>query len=481
MQNLKNWRLYLAVGGLSLAGGVVGAAAFKLWPSAETGNKVQLLMAPDGQNMAYVGMMNQDQDFVQSAEVSSPSVVFIKTTSNKQNNNAFNAWSPWDFWGYSGPISGAGSGVILSADGYIVTNNHVVDDADEVEVILSDKRAFQAKIVGVDPSTDLALLKVEAKDLKPIVLTNSDEVRTGQWVLAVGNPHNLTSTVTAGIVSAKGRNINIVKSQFPIESFIQTDAAINPGNSGGALVDLKGQLVGINTAIYSENGAFSGYGFAIPSNIVKKIVSDLIEYGEVQRAFIGFDVADIDSKMVTKLDDKAFEGVYVQSVEAGGAGATAGIQKGDVVVKLDAYTINSKAEFLERLSYHRPGDVVTLIVKRAGGVQQIKVKLQNREGSTDLIKTELYDAPEIGCAINPLSKVERQKLGVENGFRLVNIKSGIVRNLGLPEGFVVLMINKKTPADAAELVTLFKSAKGKLVIDGINPGGGKGTYSFFTY
>ncbi|MBX3101529.1 MAG: trypsin-like peptidase domain-containing protein [Bacteroidetes bacterium] len=417
-----------------------------------------------------------------AAEKAAPSVVFIKTISNARRGGADEFWSHWDFFGRRGPVSGAGSGVVLTADGYIVTNNHVIDGADKIEVLLPNKHSYLARIIGTDPSTDLALLKIEARELRPITLGNSDRVRIGEWVLAVGNPLNLTSTVTAGIVSAKGRNINIVRTQFPIESFIQTDAAINPGNSGGALVDAQGNLVGINTAIATKTGAYQGYGFAIPVNIVRKVMRDLIDHGTVQRAFLGADVLDIDATLADRLPDDDYSGVLVYSVDAGSAADKAGVAVDDVLLKIDGVDVNSKAEYLERLAYHSPGDEVQLTLRRKGKLQALTVKLTNLEGTTSVIKKTEVFSETLGCDVVPLTKLERQRIGLEQGgWRVSNLRSGIVSRLGLPDGFVILSVNRQAPETLAQLEDLLKGARGRLIIDGLNPNGGRGTYSFHIY
>ena len=261
----------------------------------------------------------------------------------------------------------SGSGVIISEDGYVITNNHVVQDAETINVVLNDKRSFVARLVGNDPSSDLAVIKIEADGLEPLQFGNSDEVKIGEWVLAVGNPFNLTSTVTAGIVSAKARNINILgnkMSNAPIESFIQTDAAVNPGNSGGALVNLKGELVGINTAIASSTGSYTGYSFAIPSNIVRKVTSDLIQYGMTQKANIGVHFAEMDSKLAEVKGIKSVRGIYIGYVIKDGAADKAGIKDGDIITSIDGKSVNSNAEFNEVLAQHSPGDVVKVAIER---------------------------------------------------------------------------------------------------------------------
>ena len=463
---------------LGFGGGVLGAYWLAPGQAAEE-NKPALevrsvVYENDARTLGTTG-----PDFSAPAAAASPSVVFIKTLSNRRVDSY---WDFWNFYGRRGPVSSAGSGVIISDDGYIVTNNHVIEDADKIEVVLNDKHTYSARIVGVDRNTDLALLKIEPKrKLQAIPVGNSDKVRIGEWVLALGNPLNLISTVTAGIVSAKGRNINIVHTEFPIESFIQTDAAINPGNSGGALVNAAGELVGINTAIASKTGAYSGYGFAIPSNIVKKVVKDLIEHGEVQRAFLGADVADIDAALADKLPDDDFSGVFIEDVAPESAAEQAGLKTGDVILKIDEHTVESKAEYLERLSYYRPGDKVVVTARRGKGLKTFSATLTNREGTTALLKNESVYSSALGCSITPLSKVERQRLGVEGGFRLGNIKSGKVANMGLRDGFVVLSVNRKTPSNVAELINVLQNSRGRLVIEGVDANGSRATYQFFTY
>ena len=269
----------------------------------------------------------------------------------------------------------SGSGVILSNDGYIVTNNHVIEDANEIEVVLNDKRTFTAKLIGTDPNTDLALLKIEATDLPTIEIGNSDDLRVGEWVLAVGNPFNLTSTVTAGIVSAKARSINILNSDMKIESFIQTDAAVNPGNSGGALVNTRGQLVGINTAIASQTGSYAGYAFAIPTAIMQKVVADLRQYGTVQRALLGIRMLDITQQVKDQLSLESMEGVYVGEVISGSAADKAGMKAGDVIVQVDGRPINASSQLQEQIGRKNPGDQITILVRRGQRSVTLQVTL----------------------------------------------------------------------------------------------------------
>ena len=432
----------------------------------------------------YKGVPITENNFVKASQIATPTVVFIKTLTNQRGyNDPFgDFWGGMDFFGRRGPVSSSGSGVIISEDGYIVTNFHVVKDANTIEVILNNnKHSYSAKIIGTDPSTDLALLKIEAKNLPHITLGNSDNVQIGEWVLAVGNPFNLTSTVTAGIVSAKGRNINIVNNTFPIESFIQTDAAINPGNSGGALVDLEGKLVGINTAIASNTGSYNGYGFAIPVNIVAKIIKDLIEYKEVQRGFTGMDVKDIDAGLAEKLNINNNLGVYIQSILTDGPADNAGLKVGDVIIKINRKDIDSKSIFDEQLAYNRPGDKVTISILRNAKEMDITITLLNREGTTAIMKKGTVSSESLGADFQAVPKLEKDKYGIKNGIRITNIRQGRVASMGLSEGFILIALNKKEYEKPEDLIQDLERARGQVVIEGIFPNGGRGVFSFYSY
>ena len=316
-------------------------------------------------------------DFTQAAERSVEAVVHVKTKYYRQQYV-----DPFYHFFFGRPqqsqqpsAMASGSGVILSNDGYIVTNNHVIEDANEIEVVLNDKRTFTAKLIGTDPNTDLALLKIEATDLPTIEIGNSDDLRVGEWVLAVGNPFNLTSTVTAGIVSAKARSINILNSDMKIESFIQTDAAVNPGNSGGALVNTRGQLVGINTAIASQTGSYAGYAFAIPTAIMQKVVADLRQFGTVQRALLGIRMLDITQQVKDQLSLESMEGVYVGEVISGSAADKAGMKAGDVIVQVDGRPINASSQLQEQIGRKNPGDQIIILVRRGHRSVSLQVTL----------------------------------------------------------------------------------------------------------
>lgn len=336
---------------------------------------------------------------------------------------------------------GIGSGVIISSDGYIVTNNHVVEGSTDIEVTLNDNRSFKAKLIGTDPNTDLALIKIDAKDLPVIVFGNSDSLKVGQWVLAVGNPFNLTSTVTAGIVSAKARDINIINSKMKIESFIQTDAAVNPGNSGGALVDTKGELVGINTAIASETGSYSGYSFAIPVNIVKKVVSDLKQYGVVQRALLGVQIRDIDSDLAKDKKLKTTQGAYVAQVNEESAAKAAGIKPGDVIINVNGIDIKSSSELQEQIGRYRPGDKITVTVLRNDTKEKLNVELKNSQGSYSVVSADNSDV--LGATYEPLTKKLQQQFGLDYGLVVKSVSKGKFADAGIKPGFIILKINNQ--------------------------------------
>ena len=374
----------------------------------------------------------------------------------------------------------SGSGVIISEDGYVITNNHVVQDAETINVVLNDKISFVARLVGNDPSSDLAVIKIEADGLEPLQFGNSDEVKIGEWVLAVGNPFNLTSTVTAGIVSAKARNINILgnkMSNAPIESFIQTDAAVNPGNSGGALVNLKGELVGINTAIASSTGSYTGYSFAIPSNIVRKVTSDLIQYGMTQKANIGVHFAEMDSKLAEVKGIKSVRGIYIGYVIKDGAADKAGIKDGDIITSIDGKSVNSNAEFNEVLAQHSPGDVVKVAIERDGKPFYFDVTLFNSMGNTDIIRNDTEAAEQIlSGSFREVNDKEKQQYGISKGIVIEKVGKSPFARLGIKNGFIITSIDKKVNISIEDIRQLEKK-KGKLIVEGFYPNDSR-TYYF---
>lgn len=427
------------------------------------------------------GMVPSDAiSFTDAAEKTVNSVVHVKTA---VENNGYSAQSPLDFFfgvprGYNqNPRMqmGSGSGVIISKDGYIVTNNHVIDKAQTIEVSLNDDRKYEAKLVGTDPTTDIALLKVDAdEDLPFLTFTNSDDVRLGEWVLAVGNPFNLTSTVTAGIVSAKSRSIGIINERTAIESFIQTDAAVNPGNSGGALVNTSGDLVGINSAISTHTGSFEGYSFAVPSNIVQKVVKDILEFGTVQRAFIGVNISDITPRLTDELDLEIRSGVYVAGVSEKGAAYEAGIESGDVIVAVNERSVSKSSELQELIGRKRPGDNVKITVNRKGSLKEFDVELRNMNGTTTVIrKDDTKFSNMLGANFSPLSSSEKSKYGVRFGVKVKSLDKGILQQQGIPEGFIITHINRKQIENEDDINTAVKglSKDDPVVIQGFTKEG----------
>ena len=349
---------------------------------------------------------------------------------------------------------------------------------------MNDKRKFTATLIGADPATDLALIKVESEDLPTIKLGNSDDVKIGQWVLAVGNPFNLTSTVTAGIVSAKARSINILQYDpdnkiFPIESFIQTDAAVNPGNSGGALVNATGELVGINTAIASRTGSYAGYSFAVPVNIMKKVTKDLMEFGTVQRAFIGVNIRDLNQDLANELELKEVQGVYVTRVIAGGAAEEAGVKEGDVITMIGSVSVNNVPELQEQIGKFRPGDKISVTLLRTNKEKVVSLTLKNKDGNTDIVeKSESELMSALGASFKQASSKELESLDLDHGVKITKLGAGKLRTAGIREGFIITKIDSREIETPEEIVELLKDKKGGVLIEGIYPNGMKGYYGF---
>ncbi len=425
-------------------------------------------------------------DMANAAEASVNAVVHVKSTKEGQEYYQIDPFR-YFFYGDKGeaikgkPQVGFGSGVIISDDGYIVTNNHVIEGAEKIEVTLNDNRTYTAELMGTDPSTDIALLKVDGQALPVIPYGNSDELRLGEWVLAVGNPFNLTSTVTAGIVSAKGRNLGLLQDQnsgvAPLESFIQTDAAVNRGNSGGALVNSQGKLVGINTAIKSETGSYTGYSFAVPVNLVSKVVDDLLEFGAVQRAFIGVSIRNINEELRTEEELPTLSGVYVADLVDKGAAKDAGIEKGDVIVKVGNVEVENVPELQEQIGRFRPGNKVVVTVLRDGEEVEIPVTLTNRFGNTEVIeKREARLSTDLGATFKELTKAELKKLDIEGGIQISDLKGGKLRSSGIREGFIVTHVDKEPIKNFDQLIKALKDREGGVLIEGIYPNGIKGYY-----
>ena len=376
-------------------------------------------------------------------------------------------YTTWDWFFGEGTGGGrtqvsSGSGVIFSADGYIITNNHVIESAERIEVMY-DKRLYPAELIGTNPSTDLAVIKINASGLPAITLGSSKNVQVGEWVVAVGNPFSLASTVTAGIVSAKGRRIGILEDKFPIESFIQTDAAINPGNSGGALVNRNGDLVGINSAILSRTGSYTGYAFAIPVDIVKKVFGDLVKYGIVQQGFIGGSVVEYNYENAKKYDlntnVKNYNGVLLESVEKNGPAVDAGLDPGDVIIKINEEEINSQSAFEEELSYHYPGDKITVTYIRGTKTLTTSIVLVNLNGTTEILKRKIYKNETLGV----------QMEATQYGVKVFNIRDkSVLRQIGVPENFTIIAINRVRVKDPEEVAEFFQKYKGRGALYGVN-------------
>jgi Do/DeqQ family serine protease len=478
MRPLKNYAIVFFV---AAAGSIAGASILSTVSGGNNLLQKRHQVQIPVKNVNYETTVPSNLDFTEAAEHTVSTVVHVKTTYQNQNN--FQSFDPFQFfWGQQMPQQpqqqqATGSGVILSEDGYIVTNNHVVEDAQQVEVTLDDKRTYKADVIGTDPSTDLALLKIDEKGLNYAVYGNSDNVKVGEWVLAVGNPFNLTSTVTAGIVSAKARNIHILPNQkFPIESFIQTDAAVNPGNSGGALVNTSGQLIGINAAIASNTGSYSGYSFAIPVSIVKKVVDDLLEFGKVQRGFIGVSIKDIDADFAKEKSIKKLDGVYVDGLTDGGAAQTAGIKVGDVITKINGTIIKTSPALQEQVGRYRPGDKIAVTVLRNDAEKVIEVELKNKEGNTKILKNEITNI--LGATLENASDDELSKLGVDAGVKIKELQPGKLKTSGVREGFIITSIDNTPMRTASDVTNYLKDKKGGVLIEGVYDNGMKAYYGF---
>lgn len=499
----QNWKSLALVG---LISSVVTVGSVKLLGGLDD-NKDVIFKESETPSMARFtsgGMppAGAAADFTYAAEVSTPAVVHIKASAMRQSQQR--GMDIFDLFGEDfgmrrgGPQKqeSSGSGVIVSPDGYIVTNNHVVEGAEELEVVMSNKRTYKAKVIGTDPSTDIAVIQIPAKDLPALAFGSSDAIKVGEWVVAVGNPFNLESTVTAGIVSAKGRGIGILNqnqrnnsrqgaSDTPLESFIQTDAVVNPGNSGGALVNLKGELIGINTAIASPTGSYAGYAFAVPSSLVKKVSSDIIKFGGVQRGYIGIIPEELDSKKAEQYDVKVSTGIYVQGFgESSSAAKDAGLKVGDVITKVDGIEVDSDPKFRELVARKRPGESVVLTVNRNGSVKDYSVILRNREGGKDIIKTEEADIAlnSLGAQFSDLNSREVQRLqraNINGGVKVTAMEAGKLARVGVEEGFVITKVNDKVVRSVKELKAALAEKKGgRVQMEGLYLDYPEDVYSF---
>lgn len=430
-------------------------------------------------------------EFSYAAEKATPAVVHIKVKAKVQQRGYSNPFD--DFFSFGNPFEnrrapqiqeGSGSGVIISADGFIVTNNHVIEDAEEVKVILNNKKEYEGKVISADPSSDIAVVKIEEENLPFLNFGDSDKIKVGEWVLAVGNPFNLESTVTAGIISAKGRN-NIIgqnsrsngASLAALESFIQTDAAVNPGNSGGALVNLNGELIGINTAIYSRTGQFAGYSFAVPVSIVKKVSSDLIKYGNVQRGFLGITFGEVNSEIKSQKDLKVDRGVFVSGFSENSAAKDAGLKINDVIVGIDGEKVTEGAKLIEMIGRKRPGEKVSLKVNRDGTEKTLAVTLRNYEGNTEIVlneKANAFKSSFLGAKLAKVSSSDKEKFKIESGVKVVEIlEEGRLQYYGIEEGFIITKINDKAVSEPELAAKLLDENRGRVKIQGITSDGSR--------
>lgn len=495
---MKTSNLFAALVVSSLLGGAITLGGYKLFLEPKGFESFE-----KNQNTLFARYYDKDTtgitvpaglNFVFASNVVRPTVVHIKSTYNAsamadrgQGNPHFNDPFFKYFFDDPGqnlrgePQQSSGSGVIISQNGYIVTNNHVIENASKIEVVLDDKRTYTAKLIGRDPETDLALLKIDETGLPFAKYGNSETLKIGEWVLACGNPFDLTSTITAGIISAKGRNINLLRgnSNYAIESFIQTDAAVNPGNSGGALVNLKGELVGINTAIASNTGAYAGYSFAVPVTLVKKVMDDLLNYGEVQRALLGVMIQDVTAELAKEKNISKIKGVFVSGVNDGSAAKEAGIKEGDVILNIEGNEVNSAAELQENIGQHRPGDKVKVEILRGYESKKIVVTLKNKRGTTNVVKQASNQIMEdLGAEFEEISNSEKEKLELKNGIKVKKLNNGKLKEAGVKSGFIITVIDKVPVNSVNDIIKIFENKKGGVFIEGVYPDGASGYYAF---
>lgn len=462
---------------------VGGLTAYAVVESKTDDAQVQTVQNADGARFRTVNL-SQDNwpDFTYAAESAVDAVVYVKVTSTQTTQQAPSSIFDY-FFGIpqSGPQQrekvGSGSGVIIREDGYIVTNNHVIDGATKIEVTLNNNQTYPATLVGTDPATDVALLKIDASGLPVIPFGDSDKLRLGEWVIAIGSPYDLRSTITAGIVSAKGRSMPNYSGEFKIESFIQTDAAVNPGNSGGALVDKAGNLVGINTAIYSQTGSYAGYSFAVPVNIVKKIAYDLMDFGSVKRALLGITMQPIDDKIAEELKLSSRNGVYIVEVSKSGAADVAGIKAGDVLIAIDSTKITTASSVQEAVSRFSPGDKAVLTVIRDGREKEFEVTFKGTAQETGTVSDD-GSVAFYGSSIKAASEETLAKYGLKSGVEIVELGPGKLMEAGATEGFIIQYVNDhpvKTPQDVIDIV---KKSKRAVFVEGITPAGRIGYFGF---
>ena len=462
---------------------VAGLTAFGVVKACVPGEMSGSSVIPtDGSSYRTVNLSQSDYpDFTYAAESAVDAVVYVKVTIRQQQSYNVDPFFRFFFGDQATPQSReqqvSGSGVIIRSDGYIVTNNHVVEGATKVEVTLNNNKTYPATIIGTDPATDVAIIKIEADGLPVVPFGDSDQLRLGQWVIAIGSPYDLRSTITAGIVSAKGRQMPHYNGEFKIESFIQTDAAVNPGNSGGALVNQKGELVGVNTAIISHTGSYTGYSFAIPSNLVRKIADDLIDFGSVKRALLGVTMTQIDDKKAKELKLFSPNGVYIEEVLKGGAADKAGIRHGDVIVYVDSTAITTPSSLQEKVSSYNPGDKASVTIIRDGDRKTVEVTFQgaaSETGEKDIDGSVAF----YGSKIREASKETLAALNLKAGVEIVSVGPGKVQEAGAKEGFIILYVNDQPVTKPDDVINIVKKAKRAVYVEGVTSYGKAAYFAF---
>jgi serine protease Do len=497
-----NYKNVLAVIGISLCTTFLSIWGFAKWAKSNNSGDVIGKLPANYANFVNGAMPSSSTDFTLAANAASPAVVHIKTKTNAkkiENSNTPRQRNPFfDFFGedpfgdyFGGPRimpeqRASGSGVLITGDGYIVTNNHVISGADEITVTLTNKKVYKAKVIGADPNSDIAVIKIEASNMPYLVYGNSDDVKLGQWVLAIGYPLNLDVTITAGIISAKNRSIDVNSRQGdkPIESFLQTDAAVNQGNSGGALVNTNGELVGINSAIMSPTGSYAGYSYAIPVNIVKKVVTDIVKFGTVQRAYLGVSMAqeDMSEDQIKKVESdlkikyKPGEGVLITNVLEGGAAEASSIKAGDVITKFNGTVVKSAPELQEQVSKYKPGDKITLTIKRNDKETNMDIVLKAKLGNTDVAKSSKL-IEKLGGKLETLDKATADKNEVTGGVVVKELGNGVLGKSSIEKGFVILTVNDKEVTNLSELYDAINKSNGSVKLGGFYPGY-YGNYAF---
>ncbi|MBQ3656977.1 MAG: Do family serine endopeptidase [Bacteroidales bacterium] len=480
MKETLNFKVLVAVFATGLLGGIAGYGISKSFSGNEPKKDEAKIENTRFTSLPTVYSSAEPTEFSTAAEKCIDGVVHVKTKYVRENQGYDNPFFQY-FFGLpemqQQPSQASGSGVIISKEGYIVTNNHVIENSTSIEVVLNDRRSYEARLIGTDPATDIALLKIEADSLTVIPIGNSDNLKIGEWVLAIGNPFNLTSTITAGIVSAKARNINILDHKTgAIESFIQTDAAVNPGNSGGALINTNGQLVGINTAIASQTGSFTGYAFAVPVSIVQKVVADLMEYGAVQRALLGIRISDLTPEVAKENNLNKINGVFIESVLEGSSADDAGLKKGDIILSIDGKNTNTVAQLQEQINRFRPGDKTEVSFARDGKIQTSTITFKNADNGLTMRKQKVMEV--LGASFEELSASDLKKLNLRYGVQVTDLRSGKLLSAGVRKGFIISEINNTPVTSIGDIEKIIAGIKGGVYLGGMYPSGQAAYYAF---